>query len=245
MVKSDNGLQYSSAEFATFATCWKFAHVTSSPKYPQSNGLAEKTVQTAKKMLEKAKRDQKDPYLSLLEKRNTPVANYKSPAQLSMGRPLRSILPCTTNQLIPEKVCYRETQTRLQKKQAEQKSYYDKSSVQSLRPLKTGESVRVKQQGEWRPAKVIEISDTPRSYLVKTSDGGVYRRNRRHLHKDTLQDQFDQYAEVSTEVNQPSGEQKQQSESVEDQQQKPSNTEIVGDGYRTNSGRLVKAPERY
>ena len=28
-VKSDNGPQYSSAEFATFATCWKFAHVTS------------------------------------------------------------------------------------------------------------------------------------------------------------------------------------------------------------------------
>ena len=76
MIKSDNGPQYSSAEFATFATCWKFPHVTSSPKYPQSNGLAEKTVQAAKKMLEKAKRDRKDLYLSLLEQRNTPVANY-------------------------------------------------------------------------------------------------------------------------------------------------------------------------
>ena len=29
--KSDNGLQYSSAEFMTFATCWKFAHVTLQP----------------------------------------------------------------------------------------------------------------------------------------------------------------------------------------------------------------------
>ena len=97
MVKSDNGLQYSSAEFATFATCWKFAHVTSSPKYPQSNGLVEKTVQAAKKMLEKAKHVRKDPYLPLLEQRNTPIAKYKSPAQLSMGRRLRSILPYTTN----------------------------------------------------------------------------------------------------------------------------------------------------
>ena len=60
--------------------------MTSSPKYPQSNGLAEKTVQTAKKMFEKAKRDRKDPYLSLLEQRNTPVANYKSPAQLGTLR---------------------------------------------------------------------------------------------------------------------------------------------------------------
>ena len=88
----------------TFATCWKFAHVTSSPKYPQSKGLAEKTVQTGKKMLKKAKCDRKDPYVPLLEQRNTPVANYKSPAQLSMGRRLHSISPCTMNQLIPETV---------------------------------------------------------------------------------------------------------------------------------------------
>ena len=55
--------------------------------------------------LEKAKRDRKDPYLSLLEQRNTQVANYKSPAQLPMRRRLRSLLPCPTNQLIPETVC--------------------------------------------------------------------------------------------------------------------------------------------
>ena len=75
--------------------------------------------------------------------------------------------------------------------------------------FKTGESVRVKHEGEGRSAKVIEIADTPRSYLVKTSDGDVYWRNRIHLHKDTSQDQFDQYADVkiNTEVNQPSGEQ--------------------------------------
>ena len=77
-------------------------------------------------------------------------------------------------------------------------------------------------KGEWRPAKVIEIADMPRSYLVKTSDGSVYRHNQIHLHKDTLQDQFDQYAdvEINTDVNQPSREQKQQLESLENQQQK-------------------------
>ena len=48
-VKSDNGPQYSSVEFATFANNWKFTHVASSPKYLQSNGLAGKTIQTAKK----------------------------------------------------------------------------------------------------------------------------------------------------------------------------------------------------
>ena len=42
VVKSDNGPQYSSREFAEFAKRWDFKHVTSSPMYPQSNGLAEK-----------------------------------------------------------------------------------------------------------------------------------------------------------------------------------------------------------
>ena len=157
-----------------------------------------------------------------------------------MGRRLRSILPCTTNQLIPETVCYNETQSRFLKKQADQKSYYDKSGVQTLQSFKTGEAVRVKQEGEWRPAKVIEIADTPRSYVVETSDGGVYRRNRRHLHKDTSQDLYNVHTDIETktEVIQPtSGEQEclQQSGNPEDQQQKASNTNIVQDGYRTRS----------
>lgn len=245
-VKSDNGPQYSSAEFAKFASKWKFSHVTSSPKYPQSNGLAEKTVQTVKRTLEKAKRDRKDPYLALLEQRNTPVANYKSPAQLSMGRRLRSILPCTTSHLIPETICHSETQIRFQKKQAEQKANYDKSTVQ-LPPFQTGETVRIKREGEWKPAKVIEVADTPRSYIVETSEGAVLRRNRRHLHKDTSQDQsstkvnMETNVEINRETKQSTSNVEQQSQSSGSPQQQANNVE---EGYRTRSGRLVKVPNR-
>ena len=46
-----------------------------------------------KSLLEKAKDDNKDPHLTMLEARNTPVDNYRSPAELAIGRQLRSILP--------------------------------------------------------------------------------------------------------------------------------------------------------
>ncbi|RXN13424.1 putative protein K02A2.6-like protein [Labeo rohita] len=89
-------------EFEDFAKTWGFVHTTTSPHYPQSNGLAEKTVQIAKSILTKTKMDKKDPYLSLLEYRNIPVDNFKSPAQLLMSRRLRSILPTTNKPLLPK-----------------------------------------------------------------------------------------------------------------------------------------------
>ena len=68
------------------------------PTYAQSNGLAEKTVQTAKRILSKAKSDVKIALISLLEYRNTPLDIGFSPAELLMGRqlgslPLKTLLP--------------------------------------------------------------------------------------------------------------------------------------------------------
>ena len=71
LVKSDNGPQYTSAEYKQFSKAWGFQHTTVSPYHPQANGLAEKSVQIIKSLLKKAKADKKDPYLSLLEYRNS------------------------------------------------------------------------------------------------------------------------------------------------------------------------------
>lgn len=50
---TDNGHQYTSAAFHEFSHSCGFSHVPSSPLYPQSNGLIERTVQTVKDLLQK------------------------------------------------------------------------------------------------------------------------------------------------------------------------------------------------
>ena len=54
VLHSANGPEFSSLEFQRFAKQYQFQHVTSSPRFLQSNGLVEGTEQTAKKLLKKA-----------------------------------------------------------------------------------------------------------------------------------------------------------------------------------------------
>ena len=69
-VRSDSGPQYASAEFTHFAKEWGFKHTTTSPGFPQSNGEAERVVETTKSLLKK----EKDPFKGLLAYRSTPLA---------------------------------------------------------------------------------------------------------------------------------------------------------------------------
>ena len=50
---TDNGLQCASQEFRSFMQTHRVAHVTSSPMYPQSNGSAERMVETVENILKK------------------------------------------------------------------------------------------------------------------------------------------------------------------------------------------------
>ncbi|XP_061170340.1 uncharacterized protein K02A2.6-like [Saccostrea echinata] len=84
---SDNGSQYTSAEFKSYVASYGIEHVTSSPFYAQSNGLAEKSVQTVKNLLKKCRESGDDVYLALLDLRNTPRdEQIGSPMQRLMGR---------------------------------------------------------------------------------------------------------------------------------------------------------------
>lgn len=144
-VISDNGPQYSSSVFETFARKLEFKHTITSPYYPQSNGLAEKSMHTAK-MLLKTKSSKGDPFLSILEYRSSPVDGLKSPAQLLMSRHLRSTLPITNQQLMAKAVSSKDVKTKRVQKQQHQKSYYDRSA----RPLS--------QLKEDKDKKILEAS---------------------------------------------------------------------------------------
>ena len=142
IVISDNGPQFTAEVFKTFATTWDFKHITSTPGYPQSNGLAEKTVQTIKRILDKAKADGGNALLSILEYRSTPVDGTASPAQLLMGRQLRSVLPATDQQLKPRPINDNTFQSRRRHLQHRQKRYYDQTA-HLLPPVKTGDQIYV------------------------------------------------------------------------------------------------------
>ena len=73
MIVGDNGPQYLSEEFRKFAAKWDFEHQTSTsaPVHQNANGKAETAVKAANLMFSKCKKSQTDPYILLLEIRNT------------------------------------------------------------------------------------------------------------------------------------------------------------------------------
>ena len=64
-------------------------HVTSSPRYPQSNGEAERAVRIMKGLLKR----NDDQHIALMVYRSTPLQNGLSPAEMLMVRQLCTQLP--------------------------------------------------------------------------------------------------------------------------------------------------------
>lgn len=179
---TDNGPQFSSAEFSVFARTWEFDHVTSSPTYPQSNGKAENAVQTIKRLFKKCKVSGQSEFLALLDWRNTPTEGVgTSPSQRLMGRRCKTLLPVSGSLLQPRYKTDEDSWALAGRKQR-QKFYYDKGT-KNLPEVNPGETVRLKLPGnkEWSPGICME-KQQERSFLVKVGNT-AYRRNRRHLLK--------------------------------------------------------------
>ncbi|UYV65760.1 K02A2.6-like [Cordylochernes scorpioides] len=177
-VVSDNGTQFGAArEFANFARQYGFTHVTSSPRFPQSNGMAEAGVKIAKLILKK----NQDPSLGLLEYRSTPLENGYSPAELLMGRKLRTTLPIAPENLNPRLVDSQTLKRKEGRGRKDMKSRYDRRcGATDMEELSEGDTVWITDMRTWGIVK--QKASTPRSYMVDTPVGTL-RRNRFHLRK--------------------------------------------------------------
>ena len=178
-VVSDNGPQYASQEFGDFAKKYNFKHTTSSPHFPQSNGHAERAVQTAKQLL----KNSSDPHVALLSYRATPLPWCGlSPAQLLMGRQIRSNVPQVTEALIPQWAYLSNFRQKDEREKQKQKADFDsRHGTRALPEIPDNTAVWIASDSNCRsPGRVTTSAETPRSYLVDTPSGQV-RRNRSHL----------------------------------------------------------------
>uniref|UniRef100_A0A3B4ZQ16 Integrase catalytic domain-containing protein n=1 Tax=Stegastes partitus TaxID=144197 RepID=A0A3B4ZQ16_9TELE len=217
---------FASYEMSTFAASWEIKLTFSSPGFPSSNGMAERAINTVY------------PHLVLLSLRNTPVSGLNmSPAQMLMGRVLRSTLPCSTAVLkwsAPQNIT-----DKIRDMQSRQKRHFDQRA--KLQPALTpGNTVNMQTRCGWEPAVVIRQREEPRSYNMQTPAGKMFRRNRRHLRKihpslfrDTSVDEDSDSEHSPVEPQQPP-------------QNIPPPTNVDNTPiYHTCSGRAVRRPARY
>ncbi|XP_053326251.1 uncharacterized protein K02A2.6-like [Spea bombifrons] len=153
--------------------------------YPESNGLIEKSVGIVKKLMQKSEESKSEFYKALLAYRSTPLACGYSPAQLLMGRRLRTNLPMKDD-LLARRTGAQVKQFKENQKE-KQKVYFD-SRVKSLPELHKGEKVRIKDKDNtWTQKGSIDEQVQPRSYTIRTEEGRIIRRNRRDILKEPEQ----------------------------------------------------------
>lgn len=177
---SDNS-PFNSAEFTKFAKDWDFQQIFSSPTYPQSNGKVEKSVQTIKKIMQKAVDDNLDVYKALLEFRNTPSESSNlSPVEIMLNRQTRSVLPVANSKL--NNAYQGKARQALIQSKYKQAFYYNRTARQRQQ-FSTGDNVRIKDRPtdkHWRRG-VITNCLPHRSYQVQLSDNSSRRRTSRHI----------------------------------------------------------------
>lgn len=176
VIRADN-MPFGSYECTEFAKKYDIKIVTSSPNYPQSNGMAERAVQICKNILKKSTTDE-EIFRSLLAYRTTPTKNMSySPAELLQNRNLRTNIPMHEKKFEP-KLCIDATDQH-KNKRIISKKYYDRNA--KYRPdLQTKQTVLFQLNDKWKEGEIIKKHETPRSFVVR-SEGRIYRRNTKHI----------------------------------------------------------------
>jgi len=187
---SDEGPQFTSAKLASFLKDWGVSHMTSSPRYPQSNGKAEATVKSMKNLISAAYARNSVNWdklsRSLLLYRNTPSRkDGLSPAQKLLGQPVQDHLPAHRRSFAPEwQQSSTDTDQKADNTQQMEQMYYDQHAKE-LTKLHIGNRVAVQNpiSKMWDIYGTVVALGPHRRYFVKTHSGRVLVRNRRFLRK--------------------------------------------------------------
>ena len=179
---SDDGPQYTGAPFKQMIDKWAITHTTSSPRYPRSNGLAERTVRTVKALLKKCKQSNQDVHIAMLHLSATPVdSKLPSPAQMLFGRPIRTNIRSYHHPSPIQKQA--EIGDHHREKTAKMEADHEKQAGAELPILYKGHKVRVMDQNDhtWQPATISKVCAEPRSYEITRPNGPTYRRKRSQI----------------------------------------------------------------
>ena len=191
-ISTDGGPQFKSDEFKTFLENWGVQHRKSSVDYPQSNGRAELSVKTAKRII----MDNSDRFgaldndraaMAILQHRNTPIPEIGlSPAQLLLHRQLRDAIPSSPSLYRLHKewiVSGKEREKAFSKRDILLKEKYN-AGAHPLLPLQPQDSVLIQCQGKWnRSGKIVEALPNRQYRIRMDGSGRVTLRNRRFLKK--------------------------------------------------------------
>ena len=159
---SDNGPCYTSESFTTLMKEYNVNHITSSPHYPQSNGLAEKYVQIVKNLLYKAKEEGKDFYKCLMVYRNTPLSNsLSSPMQILTSRSARSSLPMSHAARKQKGLDCENLRTHCKNEHLPMHDLHLHQAVMYQDPAGK----------RWYPVTITKLCQEPRSYIITTKQG--------------------------------------------------------------------------
>ncbi|KAJ8890759.1 hypothetical protein PR048_010268 [Dryococelus australis] len=152
------------------------SHINNSPTYSQSHCLAERHVQTIKRLFKKAVQNRGNIYLALLEYRSTPIEpGLPSPSQLLNSRRLRELVSMPESVLTPKietSIVSKLEQVRLQ-----QKAQYDRQA-RDLPLFQARQKVKVRRGDTWQSGLVMGRLQRPRSYKVLMENGHLLERNR-------------------------------------------------------------------
>lgn len=171
---SDNGPCFKSEKFNQFCEDLEISHITSSPHYHQSNGRAERAIQTVKQILKKCQ-TQKEITVALLAYLDSPIDNdLPSPGEILFGRRINTRL-----------VVHRPTQladadkTKLMQRRS---AHLPSTTGDPRDQFVPNQPIWFTEDGypEWKPGFVDVRDPLPDSYWIVSSE--TNRRIRRNKH---------------------------------------------------------------